>query len=131
MELNPGEYLCKKCHGKGIWHGTSEHKHNMHNHSSSYAVEWVCNKCNGTGKLDWVTNAMVRPPHTYLTSQMPSHTHASLASLNNDITFSAGGAGGSEMLKISEDGFYVDGEKVEDKLKVYERFNDFLVASGY
>ena len=134
MELNPGEYLCKKCNGKGKCYGTEQHNHNgplnnMHNHSSSYAVEYVCGKCNGAGKVDWVTNAMVRQDGYLTTSQLPSHSHSHLPTLNNDIAFYA--VGGVEMLKIAEDGFYVEGEKVEDKLKVYERFNDFLVASGY
>lgn len=31
-----------------------------------------------------------------------------------------------EMIKLSRDGFYFKGEKVEDKYQVYERFNEWL-----
>ena len=31
-----------------------------------------------------------------------------------------------EMLRIAKDGFYVEGEKIEDKYQVYERFNEWL-----
>jgi DnaJ-class molecular chaperone len=41
MILNEGEVICDKCNGAGtIWHG------------------FTCQNCYGTGKLDWVTNAM-------------------------------------------------------------------------
>jgi hypothetical protein len=31
-----------------------------------------------------------------------------------------------EYIKITEEGFFVDGERIEDKYDVYTRFNDFL-----
>lgn len=36
-----------------------------------------------------------------------------------------------EILKISKDGFFYKGEKVEDTHNIYERFNDWLKATGY
>lgn len=32
-----------------------------------------------------------------------------------------------EMLKLSQDGFYYMGEKVEDAHKVYQRFNEWMM----
>ena len=38
---------------------------------------------------------------------------------------------GKEMLRITKDGFYIDGEKIEDnKHRVYERFLEFLDFHG-
>lgn len=31
-----------------------------------------------------------------------------------------------EIIRLSKDGFYYKGEKVEDKYQVYERFNEWL-----
>ena len=36
---------------------------------------------------------------------------------------------GEEIIKISEEGFFYMGEKVEDVHNVYERFNDWLTLS--
>ena len=44
----------------------------------------------------------------------------------NTTTFSAGG---EELLKLSPEGFYYKGEKVEDVHDVYNRFNDWLTAA--
>lgn len=43
-KLKVGEVLCRWCEGKGRMFGTNY----------SYAT---CNKCFGTGKLDWIDNA--------------------------------------------------------------------------
>ena len=41
MDLKPGEIRCDQCDGKGFI-------------VNKYFGKPVCNKCNGTGKLDWV-----------------------------------------------------------------------------
>jgi len=41
MKLKEGEVLCSKCKGKGLIENT-----------------YHCDKCDGVGKLDWVSNAM-------------------------------------------------------------------------
>lgn len=41
MILNEGEVVCDECNGKG-----------------NEGTLWTCAKCDGKGKLDWVTNAM-------------------------------------------------------------------------
>ena len=141
INLNDGEFKCGKCKGNGKYlvssvSELSAHQHNHsinHNHgTSSYAVETVCSKCNGIGKVDWITNAMgegknLNNLHTH---SFPSHTHGnfSLASQQNDISFYSGG---KEMLKIADDGFYADGNKITDDKDVYKRFHKFLKSSGY
>lgn len=35
-----------------------------------------------------------------------------------------------EILKISKDGFYYKGQKVEDKQDIYNRFNEWLKLTG-
>ena len=36
-----------------------------------------------------------------------------------------------EIIKITKEGFYYKGEKVEDALNVYERFNEWLTRAEY
>ena len=36
-----------------------------------------------------------------------------------------------EIIKITKDGFYYKGEKVEDAHNVYERFNEWLTKAEY
>lgn len=136
--LNDGEMICKKCKGTGKYFSSvSEHQHNHtlhHNHGySSYAAETVCSICNGSGKVDWITNAMgegkrLNNIHTH---SLPSHTHGNVAlatTLSSDISFYAGG---KEMLKLADDGFYVNGTKLTDDKKIYNRFHKFLKGAGY
>ncbi len=135
MELKPGEIKCNKCNGSGKYctshvHSLPEHNHsNPHNHNlSSYAAESICAKCNGAGKVDWITNAMGEQPNRFITSG--SHNHGNLAGLNpsENVTFHISG---STVLEINKDGFYVEGRKITDDKEVYDRFNKFLVGAGY
>ena len=130
--LNDGESVCKKCNGTGqCFFSTSEtpqHNHSLnHNHNSpSYGTVNVCSKCKGFGKVDWITNAMGEGKNL---NNSHTHLHGSLAyNLPSDVIFYTGG---KEMLKISDDGFYVNGNKITDDKNVYERFHKFLKASGY
>jgi hypothetical protein len=129
--LNDGESICKKCNGTGQHFISVSGAPYHNNHSPVYGTVNVCSKCKGFGKVDWITNAMgegknVNNLHTH---SLPSHTHGSLAySLPSEFTFNVGG---KEMLKISDDGFYANGNKLTDDKNVYERFHKFLKASGY
>lgn len=136
MDLNPGEEMCPKCNGNGKYFESHTHElqHNhqlpAHNHGSSYAAESVCDRCGGAGKVDWVTRAMGESPGRFNMNNlrvMGSHTHSLTAP--NEISFFS--SEGSEVLKIAEDGFYIEGEKIEDKHKIYERFNKFITDAGY
>jgi len=49
MDLEEGEVICSKCKGKGLI---------LHNDIKK--MDYNCGKCNGTGKTDWITNAMSR-----------------------------------------------------------------------
>ena len=50
MKLEPGDIVCDQC--KGIGHPNN----NKIDYNSSYYFNspHVCDKCNGTGKLDWI-----------------------------------------------------------------------------
>ena len=65
---------------------------------------------------------------TWVTSETTRYNFHEPAS--NNITMSAGG---SEMLKVAEDGFYVRGVKVptddQEAATVYNAFKEFLVWS--
>ena len=47
MQLNPGEVKCNECNGIGT---------TLHDPYS------ICNKCHGTGKLDWIENIVGKLP---------------------------------------------------------------------
>ena len=134
MVLNPGEEMCPKCNGNGKYfqshsHELPQHNHQLgaHNHSSSYAAEGICDRCGGVGKIDWVTRAMGESPNRLNNLNiMSGHTHSHV--LPNELSFQIGG---TEMLKISDEGFYIEGEKIEDKNKIYERFSKFMTDAGY
>ena len=106
MELVAGEYTCPEC--KGV--------------VSANTI--ICTRCCGAGKIDWVDNAMgEQDRHTLHHSSM----QAFALQPNNDVTFYSNN---QEMLKIAEDGFYVQGRKLKDDKDVYERFNKFLKGVG-
>ncbi len=44
IKLEEGEMICPLCDGTG------EDKHSI----------YICNKCNGEGKIDWVTNVVIK-----------------------------------------------------------------------
>ena len=49
--LEEGEVLCSKCHGEGVvWRVTIETIQNKE--------DFLCKKCLGSGKLDWLENMM-------------------------------------------------------------------------
>ncbi len=51
LKLEEGEVICSKCEGRGCSPFVDK----------QYAQE-TCSKCNGEGKLDWISNAMVKKP---------------------------------------------------------------------
>ena len=136
MKLEPGEYTCPKCSGSGKLYESHTHNYNSnhapahnHNNGQSYAVETICNRCCGSGKIDWVQKAMGEQKNNNpLFHPGGGHTH--VATMPNDaISFNVNN--GDEMLKIAKDGFYVDGEKLDDPHDVYNRFNQWLVSAGF
>ncbi len=48
--LEEGEVICSKCEGKGQFFIVVR--------DDEYKYHTECNKCNGEGKLDWITNIM-------------------------------------------------------------------------
>lgn len=109
MELQEHEVICDKCHGEPM---IDEEGH----------INTPCTRCGGTGKLDWVSKAMtgakkVATP-VFINSMDPP----------SEITFFTKNQ--TEMLKISDDGFYVKGKKISDDQKVYSAFVDFLKQAG-
>jgi len=58
-ELKEGEVECRKCEGKGICNNIP--KDNNFRGAASPAILGSCSKCNGSGKTDWVSNAMQKP----------------------------------------------------------------------
>jgi DnaJ-class molecular chaperone len=68
ISLNEGEEFCKKCHGEGM---VTLKKIGSGMFSKKRVL--VCNKCFGTGKLDWVEEAIgKRGRMTSGTDQSPS-----------------------------------------------------------
>ena len=58
-ELKDGEVECSKCEGKGICNNIP--KDNNFIGAASPAILGSCSKCNGSGKTDWISNAMQKP----------------------------------------------------------------------
>lgn len=50
ITLNEGEHFCPKCDGKGV----ISKNHNMTFFGERGALNLVCSKCLGDGKIDWV-----------------------------------------------------------------------------
>jgi DnaJ-class molecular chaperone len=125
MELEEGEVLCSKCSGKGVFYQTDV---NGHQHAPVQALVSNCTKCNGAGKLDWISNIMKNNNHNH-THGIGSHTHSFPISQSapSDITFNCEG---EEMISIKKDGFYVKGNKIADDLEIYKQFKAFLNQSG-
>jgi len=48
MKLEEGEVICPQCEGTG--------KPNNNKFENFYLVPKVCDKCHGSGKLDWIEN---------------------------------------------------------------------------
>ncbi len=60
MKLKKGEILCDKCYGAGC---VSKKKHTMVDLDHiEYDWSYKCDKCKGTGKLDWVENVVGKKP---------------------------------------------------------------------
>lgn len=49
MNLKPGEVICTRCNGKGIF-------------INKYFGKPSCPKCNGIGKLNWIENIVGKKP---------------------------------------------------------------------
>jgi len=57
MELEPGEVKCDQCKGTG------HPNNNEIDYDQKYVTyPWVCDKCNGAGKLDWIENIVGKQP---------------------------------------------------------------------
>jgi len=58
VELEPGEVICDQCKGTG-------HPNNNeidYNDKFYFNVPHACDKCNGSGKLDWIENIVGKNP---------------------------------------------------------------------
>jgi hypothetical protein len=62
-KLNKGESICSMCEGTGAFPSKLERYDEL---------QRTCPKCNGRGIVDWVTNAMGKPPLPSYTSTMSS-----------------------------------------------------------
>jgi len=116
MKLNDGEVKCSKCEGTG-----KEPK------SKEDCLIYGCEFCGGTGKVDWVENAMKSIKNDSL-----FHAGNMIASFNPtcDITFYTDG--NTESLRLCGNGdFIVKGKKLVNDKKLYEGFVDFLKDAGY
>jgi len=66
-DLLPGEEICPKCKGTG----------NNPKAEENCSIDFICFRCNGTGKIDWVTRAMgERPIDPYDSVTIPLIRHA-------------------------------------------------------
>lgn len=115
-----GIEICSKCNGKKV---ITEFPSDDNPRLQSPLVK-ECDKCNGKGKLDWVSNAMTSKIRDFVSTFSFNAPPA-------DVLFSVDN-GRKEMLKICENGdFFVKGKKVVNDKQVYEGFIKFLKESGY
>jgi RecJ-like exonuclease len=100
--VNDGEVKCSKCNGTG---DNISHE--------------PCDKCLGSGKLDWVSNAM---------TSANKFIAGSFSAINpcSDIIFYTKDQ--TEALKICDN---VKGKKIVNDKQVYDGFIDFLRDSGH
>lgn len=63
IELKDGEVVCPKCNGNTL-------NNDPYYDSKDYET-WYCDKCNGTGKLDWVENIVGKKPDPYESLTIP------------------------------------------------------------
>ena len=117
MDLQPGEHVCSECRGTGTCPPADEK-------IKFDELRATCGKCGGSGKVDWVTNAMGESKHPFFYNT----TKIFETSPDSDLTFYING---KTMLEIKKDGFYVQGQKVTDKKKIYDRFHKFLKTAGF
>lgn len=119
-----GFEICSKCKGEKV---TTEYPSKENNLQSPMVSQ--CDKCGGTGQVDWVTNAMTSSNFPTLSyNNMPGTNIASFQP-PNEITFFPDGQ--TEALKICGNGdFFVKGKKVTNDKKVYKAFVDFLKGQG-
>ena len=116
MQLNEGEVICNKCDGAGAI---------AKKHHSDGIITVDCPKCYGTGKTDWVTNAMkeIKKPSLYHPNPVPIMT----ADPDDAITFYYNG---KATIELKKDGFYIKGNKIADDKKIYKAFVQFLKNAG-
>ena len=106
MELQEHELVCRGCEGSGI-------------KDNDEIALVVCQKCGGSGKVDWISNAMGSVPSIIqgVTFQQPP----------SDINFCCDN---EEVLRITKDAFYIKGNKIADDNKIYDAFVDFFKQCG-
>ena len=71
VELLPGEEICPVCKGTG----------NNQEEKSHSSFTFICLRCRGTGKIDWVQKAMGIPkpnPYDSITIPLIRHTYPKL-----------------------------------------------------
>jgi len=111
MKVNDGYENCKECNGSGILP----------------LDDFACSNCGGSGKVDWVTNAMESIKKSdFLYNQgsisLATNAPADIEFYTNNIVF----------LKICQNGdFLVKGKKVKNDKKIYDGFVEFLKSAGY
>lgn len=80
LKLKEGELVCDKCEGKGG---------NAYNHPSDDLTkpEWVrCQKCQGTGKVDWIENIVgKKPPEMFGSSSTSGSSGGTFAKMQSDV----------------------------------------------
>lgn len=97
LVLNEGEMICDKCEGTG--------EDSSQSASSVYSFTRFCKKCLGTGKVDWVENAMGKKPNkesnfiTIDSSAMMSNTISSQLSLSSGENMKIGNETLDEYIK--------------------------------
>ena len=117
--LNEGEEFCSVCNGESYAPLPDKDKETLSRE--------ICWKCKGAGKLDWISNAMFSKSDSLITNGMTGLTIAPYIP-THDVTFNIHN---KEMIKIAEDGFYVEGRKVSGDKEIYEGFKKFLGEAGY
>jgi hypothetical protein len=65
-DLNEGEVICSKCKGGGTWPQLF-----MDEHNDDAAQYYLCPKCHGVGKLDWIEQATGKPKKPYYDFKVP------------------------------------------------------------
>jgi hypothetical protein len=65
-DLEEGEVICNKCEGGGTWPQLF-----MDEYNDDSAQYYICPKCHGNGKLDWIEKICGKPKNPYYNFTLP------------------------------------------------------------
>ena len=77
LELKEDEMICDKCNGTGY--------HNDHAMNNFSFIDPVCQKCQGSGKVDWISNITGEKPKLFNTNYTISCDPENTFQINGNV----------------------------------------------